>query len=160
MTVFCAVDAHGITGGRVGVGGDVGYAAAKVLAGIGRRRNPGVVLVGRQRKLVADSATSRTIPGVIPDDFTRDLGGAGIERGAAARQHIRAGGGEVAVCLPVTHAVARPAVARGDADRDSQGGRMLKRLVELLQRLRGPARSGPPQLMEITEGLFTVSFKA
>ena len=45
ITVSCAVDAHRIAGGRVGVGGDVGHAPTDVLARDwpreGRRRFPG-----------------------------------------------------------------------------------------------------------------------
>ena len=97
-----AVDADRVAGIRIGVGGDVGHAAADLLARIGRGRNAGVFLVARQRELVADAAAGGAPVRLSFQTTSLDNRRAvGVQRGAAAGQDVGAGGGEVDVGLAV-----------------------------------------------------------
>ena len=70
---------------------------------------------------------------------------------------MRAGSREVDVIRPVTDAVAGPAVARRNADGDPQRGGAWSAWSKAVIACLVQDDSGPPQLMEMTEGLLLVS---
>ena len=148
-----AVDANGVAGGGVGVSADIGDAAA--TAGGCRRWDVGAGLPCWQWEEVADAAAGGSL--VIGEFVPNDLGGDGVATaqkfGAAAGQDVRAGGGEVDMVLAAGKASV-PVVASRDGDGDAESGGGLAGGVESVMDWAVQLASGPPQLMEMTLGLF------
>ena len=100
---------------RVGVGDsrNIRHAAADTMSGVDRHRNVGGILVGRQRKHIADAAAGRARRTVVPHCLAVDHAIGGDDPCAAASQDPRARGRKIDVLPMVLHVLGRALVAGG-----------------------------------------------
>ncbi len=115
--------------------------------------------VGRGEDVADAAAGCAFVVGeLVPDDLGGDGGAAALEPGSTAGEDVGAGGGEVDVVGAVGGTVGGAVVSGGDGDGDAEGGGGLAGGIECGHGLAGPAGFGAPQLMEMTLGLFLVSW--
>src|SRR5579884_2288099 len=131
------IDVDLITGLRVGVAGDVRHTPA-------RRRNARIRLPARHGERRRDAAAGRSAAGAVVPHGLAAYGARAVERkpGAAAAEHVRAGGGEVAVRRAVRLVVARSVVPGGGQHGGPECDGVGARLVQRVAGLRGPGVLG------------------
>src|SRR5580698_6513982 len=139
-----SIDTNVVPGLRICITGHVRNAAHGERCGrsVGIRRLQ-IRLPGRKREKSTDATAARpALRAIVPYDLTRDTGLAALEARAAAGERIRTRGRKVDVISAIRHPVARPTISRGYADRDTESGGRLKRIVHRRHRLVGPGRLG------------------